>query len=188
MESYPQFTEPPWEELDLHKYKELLLKLMKYTEEGPDGYFHLIPGLKEKFSDANYQYRMKLFIEEGGRLRLLRTRLFNHYGFGPIIPAPPGEQVIVQIFMPMSKKSQDKYCIGKPKPAGFGQWGPLIVVTPDLRGPERGVDPGTYAILRDSYLVMYQGKPLLVRDEDIWREGELTLDRICNFEFVKGKK
>ena len=186
--SHPKFSAPPWEELDLRQHEELFVKLIKYSDEGPAGYFQLRPGLKQQNPDSYYQYRAKLLIEEGGRLRVWRTRLVNHYGSGPIIPAPPGDQAIVQMYIPMSKEIQATYCAGKPKPANVNGLDLLFIVTPDLSGPDPNIDPGTLGILGGSDLVIYEGKPLLVSGEDVWRDGELMLNRLCNFEFVERRK
>lgn len=186
--SYPSFTAPPWEELDLQKYGELFFKLMKYSGEDPVGYFQLAPGLQQRAPDSHYQYLTQRFIERGGRLRVWRTRLVNHYGTGPIIPAPPGEQAIVQMYIPMPKESQATYCVGKPKPASVKEVELLFIVTPDLSGPDPNIDRGTFGILGGRDLMVYEGRPVLVGGEDVWRDGKLMLDRLCSFEFVQGKK
>lgn len=183
--SYPKFYEAAWEDLDPRKYEELIVKLEKYSQEGPAGYFHLMPGLKEQQPDSAYRYRARDFIEHGGRLQMWRTRLVNHYGTGPIIPAPPGEQTIVRMGTPLPNNPQTKICIGKQKNIS---WGVVYVVTADLSGPDPNVDPGTFGILSSHRLAIYEGKPVLVGIEDIWRDGKLMLDRVCDFEFVKGEK
>lgn len=185
--SYPKFSAPPWEELDVEKHGELFFKLMKYSGEGgPNGYFHLLPGLKQRAPDSHYRYRAKLLIDQGARMRVWRSRLFDHYGVVPT-PAPPGEQAIVQIYIPMSKESMATYCVGKPKPVGFNQLVLLFIVTPDLSGPDPNVDPGTYGISGGKDLLIYEGNPILVGWEDVWRDGVLMPDRLCNFEFVQGE-
>jgi uncharacterized protein len=187
--SYPQFTMPPWEELDLKTHEELLFKLMKYSGEGgPDGYFHLLPGLKQRAPDSTYRYKAKQFAKEGVHLRMWRTRLVQHYGTGPIVSAPPGEQAIVQMYIPMPKEGLDTYCVGKPKPAKVNSLELLFIVTADLSGPDPNVDPGTFGILGGRDLVIYEGQPWLVSSEDIWRDGVLMLNQYCDFEFVKWKK
>lgn len=185
--SYPKFSAPPWEELDVEKHGELFFKLMKYGEEGgPNGYFHLLPGLKQRAPDSHYRYLANRMIDQGARMRVWRTRLFDHYGVVPT-PAPPGEQAIVQIYIPMSEESMATYCVGKPKPASFYLSEALYIVTSDLAGPDPNVDPGTFGILSWRDLLIYEGKPILVGSEDVWRDGELMPDRLCNFEFVQGE-
>jgi uncharacterized protein YecT (DUF1311 family) len=185
--SYNKFTAPPWEELDLKKYEELFVKLMKYSGEDPVRYFHLRPGLEQRNTESYYRAQTKRIIAEGGRLRMWRTRLVNNYGTAPIIPAPPGEQAIVQMFIPMPKENQTTYCIDKPKPANVNSLELLFIVTTDLSGPDPNVDLGTFGILGGRDLVIYEGKPLLVSSEDIWQYGELMVDRLCYFEFVQGR-
>lgn len=182
--SYPKFTAPPWAELDPKMYEELLVKLEKYGDGGPSYYFHLLPGLKERQPESVYRYRAKRFIEQGGRLRMWRTRLVKHYGTGPIVPAPSGEQTVVQMYIPIPKENQDTYCVGKPKPTQANALALIYIVAADLGGLDPNVDPGTYGILGGHDLVIYEGKPLLIGSESIWRDGELMLDRLCNFEFV----
>lgn len=181
---YPKFTAPPWEELDLRKYEDLFFELTKYSGEGHARYFHLQPVQKQQKPDSYYRYRAKLFIEEGGRLRMWRTRLVNNYGTGPILSAPSGDQTIVQMYIP--SKSQDKYC--SINPANANSVALLFIVTPDLKGPDPNIDPGTHGILGGRDLMIYEGKPILIGSEDIWRDGTLMLEQICDFEFVKGKK
>mgnify|MGYP005815069319 CR=1 FL=1 len=187
--SYPKFTAPPWEELDVEKHRELFFKLTKYSGEGgPDGYFHLVPGLKQRNPDSHYRYLTKLDIESGARMRVWRTRLFGHYRSDPPIPAPPGEQAVVQIYLPMPKGMQPTYCVGKPKPSNLNMYTLLFIVTPDLAGPDPNVDPGTFGISGGKDLLIYEGKPILVGStEDVWRDGEFMPDRMCDFEFVQGE-
>lgn len=184
--SYPKFTAPPWEELDLQKHGELFFKLVKFSQEGPHNYFHLLPGLEQEAPDSHYQYRAKRLIDQGMRMRVWRTRLFDHYGVVPT-PAPPGEQAIVQMYIPMSKESMATYCVGKPKPVGFNQLELLFIVTPDLSGPDPNVDPGTIGLTHGRDLLIYEGKPVLVGWEDVWRDGVLSPNRLCDFEFVQGE-
>lgn len=188
MMSYHKFTAPPWEELDPQQHEELLFKLEKYAQEGPDGYFHLLPGLEALQPDWVYRNRAKQFLEEGGRLRVWRTRLVNHYGSGPIVAAPPGNQTIVQKYIRISKEIQSTYCTDRPKPTELYMRASIYIVTSDLSGPDPNVDPGTFGIMGGSDLVIYEGKPLLIRSEDVWWDGELRLECPCDFEFVKGEK
>jgi len=183
--SYPKFTPPPWEELDIRQHEELLFKLFKYGQEGPDGYFHWLPGLKAQFSDAYYRDKAKRFIEEGGRLRIWRTRLLNYYrGKNGLIPAPPGEQTIVQMFILMPKE-KDTYCTSKPEPADVYFERAIFIITPDLSGPDPNIDPGTHGILsRSDDLLLYEGKPLFINSYSVWQVGELELNRLCDYTFI----
>lgn len=186
--SYPNFTAPPWEELDVGKHGELFFELVKFSEEGPHGYFGWT-GMKQKAPDSYYRYLAKLYIDQGARMRMWRTRLVNHYQnrTGHIVLAPPGEQVIVQIYQIMPAETQVTYCVGKPKPGSTNMFDFLIIVTPDLTGPDPNVDPGTNAIVSSRDLLIYEGKPVLVGSEDVWRDGVLRPDCLCDFEFVQGE-
>lgn len=180
--SYPKFTEPPWTVLDPLKHEELIVNLMKYDQEGGEAYFHLRPGLKEQNPDSVYRNRAVDFIDQGGRLLMWRTRLIQHDGT---------EQTIVQRWIPwidrirVLNRNQGKPCIDKQKISWTGGGD---AVTADLSGPDPNVDPATHEVVRRHQLVIYEGKPLLVNGKDVWRGGKLKLDRLCDFEFVKGEK
>lgn len=180
--SYNKFEEPPWADLDPKKHKELLVKLVKYDQEGVEGYFHLRPDLKEQNPDSVYRARAEEFIDDGGRLRMWRTRLVQHSGT---------EQTIVQMWIPWKyatesqNRNRGKPCIGKQK---FSWMGGGYAVTADLNGPDPNVDPDTHGIVNRHQLVMYDGKPLLINGKDVWRGSELKFDRLCDFKFVNRGK
>lgn len=186
--SYPGFSAPPWEELDPKAHEDLLVKLLKYSGEDPVGYFQLRPEVKPRNTDSYYQSSAKRIIEEGGRLRVWRTRLVNHFGTGPIVTAPPGEQSIVQMYLPMPKENQGIFCPGKPKPTRLNSVKLTYIFTGDLSGPEPLVDRGTFGVLNGRDLVIYNGQPLLIGSEDVWQDGPIMLERVCNFDFISGEK
>jgi hypothetical protein len=196
--SYPKFTEPPWEEIDPRKHEELIVKLEKYAQEGPDGYFHRLPGLKQWAPDLYYRNRAKDFIEQGARLLVWRTKSTQFYRTFPIPPGGPTQseqQTIVRMFIPWGENWQKKnhgkpepeYCVGKPH--AKGTWTVTIfIVTPDLAGPDPNIDAGTWGILGRHALLMYEGAPLLVNGYSIWRSTSGVLGGYCDFEFVELKK
>ncbi|HUX65823.1 MAG TPA: lysozyme inhibitor LprI family protein [archaeon] len=194
--SYPEFSEPPWEELDAKKYEDLIAKLEKYWQESPDGYFHRIPGLKDKAPAEVYRNNAKDFIKNGGRLQVWRTKLssFNPYTLNVKGNHPSAnEQTIVRMSggyptQPPSKELEKKLsniCKGMPRPDSPGA---IFYVTADMRGPDPAVEGGTYGIISGNDLKIYDGKPLLVGSESIWRDSQYGLMGYCDFEFVKGGK
>ena len=192
--SYPEFSVPPWEELDSNKYEDLIAKLEKYGQETPSGYFHRIPGLKEMASTEYYRRKAKDFIAHGGRLQVWRTKLS---AFNPSNPkgnsTSPNEQTIVRMSggfptQPPSKELEEKLsniCKGMPRPDSSGE---IYYVTSDLSGPDPAVEAGTFGIMSGHDLKIYEGEPLFVGSESIWRDSQYGLMGYCDFEFVKGKK
>jgi hypothetical protein len=180
--SFPKFTTPPWTELDPRKYEELLVKLMKYDQEGLDASLNLRPSLKEQNPDLIYRNRAKDFIDQGGRLRMWRTQLIQHDG---------AERTIVQGWIPwlnrteLLNRNHGKSCIDKQEISWLGGG---YAVTADLSGLDSNVRPDTHGILNRHQLVMYGGKPLLINGKDVWGVGEHMLNHVCGFEFRKGEK
>ncbi len=187
--SYPKFTEPSWEELDPKTHEKLLTKLMKY-EHGD--YFQTLPKLEQQKRDSLYRNLVKDFIQGGDRLRVWRTKPALIYGTDDGTPTTPTEeQTFVQIG---TEPEQTTLCVGTLHPPADWMMR-TYVVTPDLSGPDPNfipVKPGivnTNALLVNSHgLFIYEGKPILVGNNDIWRFSSGSLERICNFQFVKWKK
>lgn len=191
--SYPKFSDPPWEELDSKKYENLITQLEKYIQETPDGYWHRIPGSKDTQSEGVYRSHAKDFIEHGGRLQVWHTKLSSFNFSNPkSINTMSKVQTIVRmsggIPMQVPNKVLDeklaKICEGMPRVDALGT---IIYVTSDLSGPDPTVDPGTFGIIRGHDLKVYEGKPLLVGSESIWRDSQNGLAGYCDFEFVSGK-
>jgi len=192
--SYPEFSEPPWEELDSKQYEDLIFKLTKYGQETPEGYFHRLSGLKEMAPDRVYRNNAKEFIKYGGRLQVWRTKLS---AFNPTNPKrdsiSAGEQTIIRMSggfprRPPSKELDEKInntCKGMPRVYSHGE---IFYVTSDLSGPDPAVETGTFGIISGHDLRIYQGKPIFVGFQTIWRDSPSGLNRDCNFEFVKGEK
>lgn len=188
--SYSAFKVPPWENLDPRQHWDLLVNVLKYSEEGPDGYFRRSPDIAPRNPDSYYPHYAGRILERGGRLRVWHARLVSHFRArdGAVIVASPGEQAIVQLYLPMSPEEEQSYCSGKPKPKSANALVMTFIFTSDLKGPDPNVDPGTSAILSGKDVVIHQGKPLLISSDSIWRDGLVTLDGLCAFEFVSGSK
>lgn len=178
--SYPEFTEPPWEELDPKQYEALIFELIKYYNEGPQGYFHSFLDLKLRNPDSLYRNWTKEFLQQHGRLRMWRTRLLSSYDSGP---TPQGEQTIVQ--MGTVRTSQPGYCTVKPQ----AHWmGGVFFVTPDLSGPDPNIGGGTFTILAASTVLIHEGTPVIINLESIYRDYPIGFSGYCGFEFVKKEK
>jgi len=181
--SYPEFTEPPWEELDPKQHEALIFELIKYNYEGgPHNYFRTLPDVRARNPDWIYRKKTKDFLQEQGRLRMWRTRLLSSYDDGRH-PAPPGEQTIVQ--MGTIYTTQTLHCAVKPQTHWMGG---VFFVTPDLRGPDPSVLNGTFAVLQASTVLIHEGKPVIINHEDIYSDNRTGFDTYCSFEFVKKEK
>ncbi|MGO9443990.1 MAG: hypothetical protein ACLPXB_04340 [Thiobacillaceae bacterium] len=187
--SYPKFTEPSWEELDPKRHEELLTKLMEY-EHGE--FFPPLPELAQRKRNSAYRELVENFIQSGGHLRVWRSRpaLINEAAAGSPMIAPK-EQTFVQFG---TAPEQTALCVGTLHPAADWKAGTYVVMS-DLSGPDINLvpaKPGTTninALLVNTHgLFMYQGKPILAGDNDVWRFSFGTLERICNFEYVSGRQ
>ncbi|MGO9443914.1 MAG: hypothetical protein ACLPXB_03960 [Thiobacillaceae bacterium] len=187
--SYPKLTEPPWGELDPTRHEDLLTKLMRY-EHGD--YFQTLPKLEQQKRDAAYRNLVKDFIQSDGHLRVWRTKPALIYKVGAGTPTTSTEG---QTFVQMGTgPEQTTLCVGTLHPPADWMLRTYVVL-PDLSGPDTNVVPvkpgivNTNALLVNTNgLFMYEGKPILVGDNDVWRSSSGTLERICNFQFVKGKQ
>lgn len=188
--SHPEFKAPPWEELDPKQHEDLIVKLLKYSEEGPQGYFGQPPGVTPKNLDSYYRSRATRLLEEGVRLRVLRIRLVSYLKTqtGSVVSATPGLQSVVQLYQSMSDEISANYCAGKPKPHSVKLWKITYIFTQDLKSPDPLVDPGTNGIVSGHDIVFFDNKPLLIGEESIWRDGQIGLEGVCSFEFVKGAR
>lgn len=191
--SYPKFTVPPWEKLDSKEYEDLITKLEKYWQEGPDGYFHKLHGLNEG-SDTFYRSQARDFIKYGGRLEVWRTTLSSSNSANPRYNnLSSNKQTIVRMsggypVQPPSKELDarlDAICKGVPRAKPRGE---IFYVTSDLTGPDPTVDAGTFGIASGHDLMIYEGKPIFVGEESIWRDSQVGLVGYCSFEFEKGEK
>lgn len=142
--SYPGFTEPPWENLDVKQHEELLFQLQRFTAIGLKNYF---AGIKNKTDQGNTpqsesysREQVRDFVTGGGQLRLWRTPLFKNYEILDQNPKTKGQLNILQLRTP----------IGDPKNQGLDQcpdvpkleWTDYtMLVNEDLTGPDPRLDP-----------------------------------------------
>lgn len=181
IESFPGFSEPPWQDLDPHEHLDLISKLLKYWQVGPRKYFDSISsGTAAK--DAVYHNKAIAFVSAGGRLRVWRTRLVPSFGNRP---APPGEQTVVELDNHIALASIPREC---PGPRSKGWIPTLFLVTPDLSGPDPDIDAGSASILFARRLLLYNGIPELVDSDTVVRSfGDAGFHDMCAFKQVQGR-
>ena len=197
--TYLKFSNPPWKNIDPKifgpkKYEDLIFKLKKYSQEGPSGYFHRLPGLKPQQPDSVYRNRAKEFTQDGGRLQVWRTKIstFNVSSTPRPDPASTRERTLIRMsYNKLTQEKRDelhsKFCKGMPKESDGWDRGQIFYVTPDLSGPDPDVDPGTFKIAASSDLKMYQGTPIFVDIyASLWRDTTYGLSGSCSFEFIRG--
>jgi len=185
--SYSKFTEPPWEEVDPQKHVELLTKLMKY-ERGE--YFQSLPKLEQDKRDLAYLKLVKDFAKNGGHLRVWRTKPSLIYGSGDgTLKSSTEEQTFVQMG---AEPEQTMLCVGTSHLSS--NWiGRIYVVRPDLGELDTNnlpVKPGKVnnnaELVNTNSLFIYDGKPLLIGSQDVWRFSSGSLEHICQFQYVQG--
>lgn len=188
--SYPEFSRPPWQDLDSKLYVGLIAKLEKYEQDGPDGYFHRLAGLKNAQPDDVYAKWAGEFIKYGGRLQVWRTTLspFDAYGSNSKgNSAAPRERTLVRLIgrfptIPTGKTANP--CGGLIKAVPHGT---VFYVTPDLSGPDPTVEAGTFGLISGHDLMIYKGHPIFVGFQTILRDSRYGLISYCDFEF-KGRE
>lgn len=121
--SYPDFKEPPWENLDPKQHEELIFKLMKYrlTPFGEN---------KSIYTNESIRKDVKEFIKDGGILQVWRACILGQFVDGPVPPCP---QTILQLRYHRDTKREKERCTGKPVLDWRG--GGLYLVKDDLSGP-----------------------------------------------------
>ncbi|OGP55868.1 MAG: hypothetical protein A2Y65_00010 [Deltaproteobacteria bacterium RBG_13_52_11] len=151
--SYPGFKEPPWQELDPQKYKDLIFKLLKYRACGVDKYFG--KGTCG-YTDEGLRKEAERFIKGGGRIQLWRVRLLSWYEISENRPTPPGPQTVIQLRWKRDVQREQKSCPGRPV---VDWWkGGLYIVADDLSGPDPRVKPSAASYLEYHTLFYFKGK------------------------------
>jgi hypothetical protein len=181
--SYPKFTEPPWQELDPKEHKELLFKLMKgqYADYPPQA-----SEIEKQKRDAAFRKDVDDFIKDGGHLRVWQTKPALIYGGSDEKTITSNkEQTFVQMG---SEPEQTALCVDTfHLPADWMLW--TRIVKPDVSEPDPKfslVKSGTVnadsLLINTNALFVYEGKPILVGSQDIWRFSSGSLNRICEFK------
>jgi len=190
--SYPEFSDPPWEELDPEKHRDLLFNLEKYTQ----GYRPEKNVRGGPYGDSDYRDFVEAFIKHGGRLQVWRTSI-SAQSAEPTIQWSDATAtkehtlirmsgVTVQIggSMLQTQRERDKKTgkICKGLPHGFVR-GSIFYVSSDLSGPDPDVNAGPFGDLK-----LYQGTPIFVYSNGIQRVSPKGLIYCCSFSFTQGGK
>jgi hypothetical protein len=191
LETYAQFSSPPWQTLDPNEHLDLLTRLI-LNRSGPPR----IP-----ISDLTpYGPRALDFIKRGGELRVWHTRLMSNDGGGAESVAPPGDQVVVLMLDKIELQDPREDCPGKRSKG----WQPsTFVVLPDLSGPDPQVERGLAHALTLMQPVLYRGETLLIEsaigyqddgklwdgsDASVWKNFDPAgLRPVCSFRFNNDK-
>jgi hypothetical protein len=176
IETYPKFSEVPWEDLDPREHLELVVKLERLWQEGSSQYFK---GPAQQPESA-YRYRANDFLQKGGEVKVWRVRLLETLVSGTR-PAPPGPQTIVTLIHKGGSALPSSHCPGK---ASHGWVRATFIVLPDLSGPDPAIDPGTAAFISTKWPVLYEGRPMLINPNYVAHPG----NGICYYELVTTKR
>ena len=177
------FISPPWKTLDPGQNKALLVKLLRYWEEGADGYFHR---LRDRSKTRHHEFYLKMadkFIADGGKMEVWRTHLLRRQGDGT--PIGPARQTVVQLDIPRSIAKHAKLCRQKPH---IDHERVVILTTTNLKGPDPSVKSGTAYVLLTSTLLLYMGKPYFVDPYSVWSDHDGRLQYACVFHYIDLKK
>lgn len=148
----PFLSEPPWIELDPQKHEDLIIRLL-WSSQDPDSYFKTSPP-RPGYEESYFRKQAREFVEKGGRLQHWRVRLVEVFYFPPgnDVPAPPGEQDVIQLRYRNDTSSAARKTVECNLPDWEGQ---VFLVTPDLGGPIRNLE-------NMGSLYLYEGDPVLV--------------------------
>lgn len=173
IESYKEFSDPPWQSLDPAEHLGLITKLMMLAQEGARAYFKN----PEMSHDAAHELEARRFIERGGQLQVWRTHLisFLHAGSQKV---PPREQTIIRL---TNKVGSDNSLCGCPGKSSIGWVRSTFIVLPDLSGPDPQIDPGTAGVLATRWPVFYEGQTMLINSHSVFRAEPYG---VCSFDYV----
>lgn len=189
MLSYPGFTEPPWEELELIKHEELVYQLLKYTNPGG--------GLEETSPKQERLIRddVRQFIEQGGRMQLWRTRLISDFYSKkhPEVWTPPGLQNVIQLRYPAVPVQQESTGLCPDVPRASWAGGALYIVNDHLTNIHPEIGSAGSALAR-STLVLFRGQPHFLSGSFAFElavgrdEGSGPSGDFCDFRYTHSTK
>jgi hypothetical protein len=179
VESYPKFSEVPWQDLDPKEHIELITKLMKYWQEGPRRYFKG-PAMQP---DSAYQVRTKYFLDGGSRIQVWHGRLISFFYAGTQ-KAPDGEQTFIRLSDHSSSNNRPNDCPGV---SSKGWVRSTFMVLPDLSGPDPQVDEGTARLLSNTWPVLYDKQILLINAHSVYSKYPEVPFIFCTFEPAASK-
>lgn len=160
LESYPEFSPPPWQEVDTQSHTQLVAAVLAHSA-GPFPFFREKP----EPDLARVARAVQDFISAGGEIRSWRTRLLDYYVPGPgRPPAPPGDQTVVMMvdkrYVKDAPRPDPEACPGD---SSKGWIRSTYIAQPDLSGLDSRVDTSQAMKLAGSYPVIYKGQTLLIR-------------------------
>jgi len=190
LESFPEFSRPPWQEVDTQTHSQLVAALLAHSA-GPFPFSRAKP----EPDPTRVARAVQDFISTGGEIRLWRTRLLDYYVPGPgRPPAPPGDQTVVMMvdkrYVNYAPRPDPEACPGD---SSKGWIRSTYIALPDLSGLDSRVDTSVAMKLGGSYPVIYKGETLLISFPVL---GSYTLGYVepirgpggfCSFKF-KGKR
>ena len=161
LETYPNFSTPPWTILSPQEHLDLIAKLLAVAQGASPEYVERSLSAEQL---ASHRSQAQEFIKAGGEVHIWHARLLSHFSPDSERPAPPGKQAVIVMtvnthFFPTGSHVQ---CPGK----HFKGWlRHTFIVLPDLSGPDPRVGGPIASELVDSYPVIYRGKTLLIHDQ-----------------------
>jgi hypothetical protein len=178
LETYPEFTSPPWRSLDPKRYVELIAELRAYIPGGPLLYFSKPINL-EPFREG-----VKTFNAQGGELQVWTTHLLSNFGDKTEATNTSGDQTVIMLTTKVGAADPHADCPGK---STKGWVRSTFIVLPDLSGPDPRVSQGTAAVLRDHWPVIYGDQILLISGAGLYySQSKLVSGELDIFRDVPG--
>jgi len=190
LQSYPQFSDPPWHTLNPHEHLELLTQLIAYKNGTPT---QAIPDF------APFRPRALDFINRGGQMRVWRTHLISNFGSETKDEAPSGEQAVVQLLEPVDSIYMSGKCSDN-VPVRFIPY--TFIALPDLSSIDKRVSAPVADNLLPMAVMLHAGQPIMIKtivdylDNSHLMDGSVSawtdlprvgLRQACNFRFRSGK-
>src|ERR1700722_15983214 len=136
VETYPAFSEPPWDTLDPSSHVDLIGKLVAYRS-GANAFF------RQQIDPSRLHTAGQYFVDHGGLIQVWRTRLLSNFGDSAEHPARPGEQTVIMLTTKVGAADPLADCPGKVTK----NWDrSVFIVLPDLSGPDPRVGNGTASV------------------------------------------
>jgi len=165
IETYPDFTSPPWESLDPKKHISLIIELMRYQVEGPRAYFQS----RDEPAQEIYRHRAQQFVDGGGELKVWRTtpvdRSEDEVAVGSV-----GTQTIVELAHKAATDGSTAHCPGE---SSHNLTRFTFIVRPDLSGPDPAASSDAVAVLGWHWLVLYGSQLLSINHYSVARDGSV---------------
>jgi hypothetical protein len=166
IETYPGFSQPPWQSLPPIEHLDLVAQFERFAQEG---------GGPTQQSDDYYRRQAQSFIDEGGELAVWRAHLLFCYDDACMRRAD-GEQTVVMQTTRIELEHPPRGCPGKTSQGWIRR---TFIVTADLTKLDPQVEPSKAHLFTNRWLVLYDGRPLLISSDSVARLGSV----ICRFYF-----